>query len=94
MRCNETRYTDEVQDSSSYLLLVVQLVNSSLSLPAILISGPLSDLKGRKVILLAAILASTVSALVYCFIEMFSHFLHFSFYSRVPWMEYSGITLW
>ena len=72
VHCNETRYTDEVQDSSSYLLLVVQLVNSSLSLPAILISGPLSDLKGRKVILIAAILASTVSALVYCFIEMFS----------------------
>ena len=69
--CNASRSVDEIEEYSSYLLLVAQLVYTSLAVPATFISGPLADIKGRKLIILIAIFASVLSTLCFCFIEIF-----------------------
>ena len=70
--CNESRIVNEIEEYSSYLLLVAQLVYTSLAIPATFLSGPLSDTFGRKPILITAIFASVASALCFCMVEIFN----------------------
>ena len=79
--CNNTHAVDEIETYSSYLLLVYQMIYYAFSIPAIFFSGPLADVKGRKVIILTALLASIISILCFCAVDIFS--LH-PFFILIP----------
>ncbi|KAI6656476.1 Proton-coupled folate transporter-like [Oopsacas minuta] len=70
--CNLNNTVDQIEAYSSYLLLLSQVLYSSLAIPAIFITGPLSDLLGRKVIILTALFASIISLMCFCMIDIFS----------------------
>ena len=70
--CNNTHAVDEIEAYSSYLLLVYQMIYYAFAIPVIFFSGPLADVKGRKVIILTALIASITSILCFCTVDIFS----------------------
>ena len=64
---------DSIQAYSSYLSLVAQLLYTVPTLLTIFIAGALSDVIGRKLILITALVASILSSVIFLLISLSSY---------------------
>ncbi|KAI6647546.1 hypothetical protein LOD99_8723 [Oopsacas minuta] len=71
--CYNTSYSiNSIQSYASYLSLVAQLLYTVPTLLTILLAGTLSDVRGRKLILITALAASILSSIIFLLIHLFN----------------------